>query len=119
MAGQRDVSVSDAALAEAGVSPDDVPITLRPGAEVRLGAAVQRYLAERFGFGDGPLPDMLPAEVQVAIARALPFAEESNRRSGKVGMRAMIYTADLAQALGDSAEAMELRYKASAPRPKK
>lgn len=118
MAGQRDVALSASALAEAGVAPGDAPLTLRPGAEVRLGAAVQRYLADSFGFG-GPLPDVLPHEVQVAIARALPFAEEANRRSGKAGKQAMIYTADLARALGDDPEAMEHRYKASAPRPKR
>ncbi len=118
MAAQRDVRLSAAALSEAGVAPGDAPLTLRSGAEVRLGAAVQRYLADSFGFGEGSLPDVLPHEVQVAVARALPFAEESNRRDGKVGKQAMIYTADLARALGDDPRAMERRYRASAPRPK-
>lgn len=117
--GQWDVRLTAKALAEAGVSPDDAPLTLHPGAVVRLGVKVQRYLADGFALGSGPLPDRLPHGALVALARALPFAEESNGSAGKTGKNAIVYTADLAQALGRNPAAMEVRYKTSATRGKR
>ena len=115
-AGQTDVNLSLAALEEAQVSPQDFPLTLRSGNVVRLGVKVQRYLADEFGLGDGPFPAELPIGPQVALARALPYAERDNLAAGKSGKKAIIFTADLARALGHDPGEMERKYKTPASR---
>ena len=115
-AGQREVTISAEALREGGVRPTAFPVTLRAGNTLRLGVNVQRYLADEFGLGDGPLPEPLPHAAQVALSQALPHAEASNIAAGKSGKNAIVFTADLAKALGHDPAAMERRYKTSASR---
>lgn len=93
----RDIHLGEPAFAEVGLDPHRFPVTVTRDRTVRLGAAIQRYLADRFGLGMPPLSDPLPHEVQVALVRALPYAEVGNLVMGKRGRRAIIFTGDLAR----------------------
>lgn len=114
--GHRDVQLTGAAFAATGASPTDFPLTVRDGQIVRLGKTVQVYLSDHFELGSGPLPEPLPLDAQTALVQSLLYAEPRNYEDGKRGKNAIIYTADLADALGHDGKTMESRYKAPASR---
>ncbi len=117
------IHLSSDALAAVGITHESAPDLLRKRTqqgsfELKLGAACGRLIGDRFGIGEEARqwPEWLPDPAALAIAEALPYAQERTSVMRSAGKRVplIVYSNDLARVFGDDPTEVRERYRASA-----